>query len=137
MIGAIVAQFAAWGLPEPIRRAAAWATVVAAIIALLWAAKAIYDASVIEDHETERAVESMEAHNVSAEQRAIDAVVNMTNDRLRSEAIEMVEASEAAKPPAERATLPPTTKALNCARLRQAYSKAELAKILEFKEHCS
>lgn len=136
MIGAIVTQFAAWGLPEPLRRIAAWATVVVGVIALLWSAKAIYDASVIEGHETDRTITSMEQHNASAEQRAIDAVVNIAAENARESAVATAEASEAAKPASERAKLPPTTKALNCARMRQAYTKGELGRMREFQENC-
>lgn len=136
MITFLIAQFASWGLPEPVRKLAAWATVVAAAVALMWSAKALYDASVIDDHETDRAVTSMEQHNASAEQRAIDAVVNIAAENARESAVAAAEASEAAKPPAARATLPPTTRALNCARMRQAYSRAELERMAEFKREC-
>lgn len=130
MISFLVAKFAAWGLPEPVRKLAAWATLVVVALAILATAKAAYDAAVIEDHEAERAVESMETHNVSAEQRAIDAVVNIAAENEREAAIARAEASEAA------AALPATTKALNCARMRQAYPSADLAKMPAYQENC-
>lgn len=135
MIGPILSLFPlTW--PEPLRKAAAWASIAVAAFALLWAAKAAYDASVIDDHETDRAVESMDAHNQSAEQRAIDAVVNIVAENERERAVAAAEASEAAKPVEQRAKLPPTTRALNCARMRQAYTKAELERMAEFKREC-
>lgn len=135
MITSLIALFPlSW--PESLRKAAAWASVAIAAALLLWGAWEALKGWIIEEEDQDRAVESMGAHNQSAEQRAIDAVVDMTHDRLRNEAIEAVEASEAAKPPAERATLPPSTTAMNCVRMREAYSKADLAKMPAFKEHC-
>ncbi len=55
----------------------------------------------------------------------------MIASQTREEEIAKAAASEQAKQPKQRATLPPTTIALNCQRLRQAYSSAELAEWLE------
>lgn len=49
----LLSLFARWGLPEGLRRFAAYATLAVAAVALLWAAKAIYDRSVIREHEAD------------------------------------------------------------------------------------
>lgn len=86
----LIAKFAAWGLPEPVRKLAAWATVIAAACALLFAAKAAYDASVIDDHEQDKAVQTIDALDRSAEDRAVDAIKNMIDEKEREDAIENV-----------------------------------------------
>lgn len=107
MIAPLVALFPpTW--PEPLRKAAAWAAVALAVLALLWSAKAIYDANVIADHEKNRAVESMDAHDDAAEARASDAIANDQLERERNEAID--QAQDSAPSDADRL--------LNCKRLR-------------------
>lgn len=86
----LIAKFGAWGLPEPVRKLAAWATVIAAAVAILWAAKAAYDASVISDHEQDKAVQTIDALDRSAEDRAVDAIKNMIDEKEREDAIENV-----------------------------------------------
>ncbi len=56
--------------------------------------------------------------------------------RERELAIAQAEASESARPAEEQATLPSTTVALNCQRLRKAYSATELAKMAGYQEKC-
>lgn len=82
-------------LPEPIRKVAAWATVVVAVLGLMWAAKAAYDASVIDDYEDERAIESIEARDQAAEQRATDTIRNTIAEKEARDAINSVPASDA------------------------------------------
>jgi len=124
------------GVPARLQRLVGWALAVIVLVALLWGAKAAYDASVIDHHQAKQEKKTVKALDVAAEQRATDAIVNAMAERDRENAIAAAEAAEAAKPPAERATLPPTTLALNCARFKRAYSPAELAKIPAYKELC-
>ena len=98
------------GWPEPVRKVAAWATVVIAIAGLLWAAKAAYDASVIDDHEDQRAIESIEARDDAAEQRADDAIRNAESERKLNDAIDNAPTG---------GTIDPAMLAANCERLRQ------------------
>lgn len=86
----LIAKFAIWGLPEPVRRLAAWATIIAAACALLWAAKAAYDASVISDHEQDKAVQTIDALDEAADQRAEDTVRITTQEKEREDAIQNV-----------------------------------------------
>lgn len=122
--------------PAWVKKLAAWASLAIAAALLLWAAWEALKGWIIEEEDEDRAVASMEQHNASAEQRAIDAVVNIAAENARESAVATAEASEAAKPASERAKLPPTTKALNCARMRQAYTKAELGRMDAYKANC-
>ena len=46
------------GWPDWLRKAAAWVGLIVTVVGLLWAAKAAYDASVIDDHEDRQAARS-------------------------------------------------------------------------------
>lgn len=105
----LIAKFTAWGLPEPVRRVAAWATVIAAACALLFAAKAAYDASVIDDHEQDKAVQTIDALDRSAEDRAVDAIKNMIDEKEREDAIKSAPTGDA---------LSDADLRLNCLRLK-------------------
>lgn len=107
-----------------------------AVPALLWAARGIYRAAVIEEHEVKRRVENIEAFDTAAEERAYDAIQKVIEQRDRTEAIETTAKVEAANSSEAPATLPPTTRALNCTRLARAYSVDELAKMQEYQEYC-
>ena len=82
-------------LPEPLRKVAAWATVAVAILGLLWAAKAAYDASVIDEHENEKAIESIGARDLAAEERAADIIENTIAEKEARDAINSVDADDA------------------------------------------
>lgn len=82
-------------LPEPLRKAAAWATVIVAVLGLLWAAKAAYDASVIDEHEGEKAIESIGARDIAAEERAADIIQNTIAEKEARDAINSVAADDA------------------------------------------
>jgi hypothetical protein len=105
----LIAKFAAWGLPEPIRRVAAWTTVIAAACAILWAAKAAYDASVVNDHERDKAITTIDALDRSAEDRAVDAIKNMIDEKEREDAIKSAPTGDA---------LSDADLRLNCMRLK-------------------
>jgi hypothetical protein len=128
VISFLVSRFAALGLPEPLRKAAAWVTLILAALALLAAGKALYDRSIIEDHEKDRAVESIEARDKASEERATDTIANIEAARAREEAIRGAQNDGAA--------IPPSTRALNCKRLEQAYSVDELAKMHGYRDLC-
>lgn len=96
------------GWPEPLRKAAAWACLIVAALGLLWAAKAAYDASVIEDHEDAKALESVDARDAAADQRAADMVKHIFEAKEAEDAINSV-------PPAD------AQRALDCLRLARAH----------------
>lgn len=110
LITIIAAKFGALGVPEPLRKVAAWAALVLAVFLLLWGAKAAYDASVIRDHEKDQTVKAIDALDQSAEDRANDAITNILKDKDRNDAINSAPTG---------GTLSPAERALNCERLRQ------------------
>lgn len=124
----LAANFIPRLIPEPLRKAAVWATIIAIAIALTWTGKAIYDRSVIRDHEQERAAKSIEARDKAAEERAADTIRDRMAENEREEAIRSA--------PNGNATLAPSTQALNCERIRQAYTKEQLAKLAVYQERC-
>lgn len=133
----LAAKFGLWGVPDAIKRPLAWATVIIATIALIWAGWAILKASIVEDHEQEKVIESIKALDSAAEERANDAIRDLMTDQDRSDAIEEAAKKQEALPPEERATLPPTTIALNCKRIAQAYTKEQLEKLAVYQEKCT
>jgi hypothetical protein len=124
----LAANFVPKLVPEPLRKAAAWAILITAAVAFLWTAKIMYDRSIVHDHEQERAAKSIDARDKSAEERADDAVRNLLAEKDREGAIKAA--------PNAGATLAPSTVAANCARLRAAYSAEELAKSDAYRELC-
>lgn len=127
---------AEWGVPKAVRKPLQWAILIGPFIAVFFSVKALYEASVINDHEKDRIVEAVPAYSNAAEQRAADTITGIIANKDRVEAIETAAASEAAKPVEQRAKLPPTTQAFNCVRVRQAYTARELAKMAAYQEHC-
>lgn len=101
---------AKWGVPEELQKPLRWAILIAAAIAAFFALKAIYDANVVEDYENERAVESIEARDTAAEQRAADAIRNAEDEKELIDAIEQAPKGGAVSPAAV---------ALGCERLRR------------------
>lgn len=147
MIEAFFLRAAARLVPERFQRLIAWIlaaiallVLVAALVAAVWAGTKLWlhfhDAKVVEQHEEARQAAAKDATVKSAEERADDAVQGLIVEQARETAIAKAEASEAAKPVDQRAVLPPTTMALNCARLLHAYSSTELAKMPAYQEHC-
>lgn len=96
------------GWPEPLRKAAAWASLIVATLGLLWAAKAAYDASVVNDHEDAKAIESIGARDAAAEQRAADIIKHTLEAKEVENAINSV-------PPAD------AQRALDCLRLARVH----------------
>lgn len=105
----LIGLFAQWGLPEPLRKIAAWATAAVAIVLLLIGLKAAYDASVIREHESERAADTIEARDDAAGERADDAIRQAEEERKRNEAIDKAQGGQ----------LSPAAHALACERLRK------------------
>lgn len=110
--------------PEPVRKVAAWASLVVAVAGLLWAAKAAYDASVIREHEGEKAIESIEARDAAAEERAADIIKHTIAEKEATDAINSVSAGDAQL-------------RLDCLRLRRALSADNLSASSAYKDKCS
>lgn len=91
----LIGKFAAAGLPEPVRKIAAYATLVVVVAGVLWGAKAAYDASVVEDHENKRAIESIDARDKSAEERADDIIKHTIEEKEAQDAIKSVPGADA------------------------------------------
>lgn len=147
MIEAFFIRFAARLVPERFQRGVAWIlagfallALVAALVATVWGGARLWmrfhDAEVVEGHEEKRGAAASGAREISAEERAIDAVTNFQAEREREEAIAKAEATEAAKPPELRAVVPPTTIARRCAQLLRTYSSEQLAKMAAYQEKC-
>lgn len=81
--------------PEPVRKLAAWVSLAVAVAGLLWAAKAAYDASVIRKHEDGKAIESIDARDQSAEERAADIIKHTIAEKEATDAINSVSAGDA------------------------------------------
>lgn len=147
MIEAFFIRFAARLVPERFQRVVAWIIAALAFLLILLALAGtvwggvklwmhFHDAKVVERHEEKREAAAADAREISAEERAIDAVTNFQAEREREEAIAKAEATEAAKPPEARAVVPPTTIARRCAQLLRTYSSEQLAKMAAYQEKC-
>lgn len=138
MIGGAITAARLWfaQLPSGIRWALAGMS-AALVLALVWATwLQFHDADVVERREVKREAAAAPAREIAADERIADAFANQRLRDERDAAIAKAAAAEAAKPIDQRATLPPTTVALNCARLLHAYSSAELAKMRAYQEMC-
>lgn len=98
------------GVPEELQKPLRWVIFIVAAVLAFFAIKAIYDASVVDDYENKRAVESIEARDTAAEQRAQDAIENAKTEKELIDAIEQAPAG---------GTLSPAAIALGCERLRR------------------
>ena len=123
----LIPLLTSWGVPEKLRQPLQWLAVTVALGLLLWTGKSIYDASVIEQYETERQGDAIKAYDGAAEQRAADAITGILEDKARVDAINAAPSG---------GVLPPTTLALNCKRMEQAYTARELAKMSAYQEVC-
>lgn len=143
MIPALITLAARIGIPEPARKLAAWLALAlgaaALVAAAIWAWNTWLDGErtdAVRAEQVKQQAASADARGRSAEERADDAIQDMIASQARETEIAKAAASEQAKPPEQRATLPPTTIALNCQRLRQAYTAAALAKMQAYQEKC-
>lgn len=138
MIAGALLSARAWytALPSAVRWIIA-GVALAIVLAIAWAIWLhTHDAKVIDQHEAAINQAAAPASEQAAEDRAADALENAQLRSERDDAITKAQAVEAAKPVEQRAALPPTTVALNCARMRQAYSAAELAKVAAYRTAC-
>jgi hypothetical protein len=138
MIGGAITAARLWfaELPSGIRWALA-GIAAALVLAVVWATWLhFHDAGVIEQHEVKREAAAAPARELSAEERAVDALANQMAKGQRDQAIVKAAASEAAKPPEARATIPPTTIARRCVQLLRAYSSEQLARMPAYQEKC-
>lgn len=106
----LLALFARWGVPERFRAALGWALASIVVLALLWVAVSAYDRRVIERHEAKVTQRETKALDDAAEQRAMDAVINLTNEKDREDAINAAPTG---------AVLSDPERALGCERLRK------------------
>lgn len=130
-----------WLTTEVVGLARGWWLLIGFVVAplLLWLAKSAYDASAVESELPPRTVGSLEAPDTTAEDRAYEAIREIVDEKAQTE-VEVVEkAPETTAPhqqPKPSAAIPPTTLALNCKRLKEAYSASELETMTEYQEHC-
>lgn len=110
MIGLVLSLLGRWGVPERVRKPVACIGGAVLALMLLWGAKALYDRSVIREHEAERAARTIEARDDAADERATDTIRNTQSEKELHDAID-------AAP--EGGALSPAARALACERLRK------------------
>lgn len=98
------------GVPEKLRAPLQWALVAAAGVLAFLAARALYDASVVEEYEEKRAIRSIEARDQAAEERAQDTVRTTLAEKEMHDVIDSAPKGGA---------LSPAARALACERLRR------------------
>lgn len=143
MIGLVLPLILRLGVPERFGKLVGWIALAIAALVLVgaaWGAWGLWlsnrDEAVIVAEDTKREAAAVELREVSAEERAVDALANQMAREKREEAIKARIAIEAAKAPAARATQPPQVRALNCQLMREDYSAAELEKLKAYRENC-
>lgn len=110
MIAALASWLVARGLSRRFAGPLAWLAVALVAVALLAAAKALYDRAVIAGYEREREAQSAEATVRAAEQRAADSIRLNEQAKGRDNAIQTAPTGDVPSGPA---------RALACERLRQ------------------
>lgn len=88
------------------------AGLIAAGLAAMWGAKALYDHRLIERHEERRELDSIDARDGAADERARDVIGNYEMERELRDAINAAPESDT--------PLHPASVALGCQRLRRA-----------------
>jgi cytoskeletal protein RodZ len=114
-----------------------WILICAALVLfgfLVW--NHFDNAAAIEQHDQAREAAGAAGRERSAEEAVSDAFENQRLRDRRDAEIAQAAATEAAKPPAARATTTPQGLALNCAIAREDYTPTELANMPEYQEHC-
>lgn len=81
------------------------------LVGFLWAGKALYDRSVVKEHEAEREAKAAPAREDAAEERVKDTIINTKTEREMHDAID--------KAP-KGGELSPAARSLACERLRRA-----------------
>lgn len=114
MIPFILPFLARVGVPEPLRKAVAYASLAVGVLALLGLAKCSYDRSLIRNHDAEVTAETVKkdsaAKEQASEERANDTAVINQAEKDRNDAIN--------KGPAVKPS--PASVRHNCERLRRA-----------------
>ena len=91
MIAALAIKLIGLGVPQRFATALSWVATALATIALLWGAKALYDRSVIREHDarvtTKTIATDATAKIEAAEQRATDTATIAQSEKERSDAI--------------------------------------------------
>ena len=83
----LIALAAKWGIPEPLCKAAVWASIVAALSIILFTARTIYDSKIVSDYELSKTIKSIDARDEAADQRAKDELANSLAEKESSDAI--------------------------------------------------
>lgn len=99
------------GIPQKYAKFAVIAALIALLVIGFGVAKCAYDKSVIEDHEAKIAKRAAPATDKAASERANDTIRQSQNEKEAHDAIQ-------AQPDQPIA---PTSRALSCKRLKQAY----------------
>jgi hypothetical protein len=114
MISFLFPLLARVGVPEPLRKAVAYASLAVAVLALLGLAKCTYDRSLIRNHDAEVTAETVKkdsaAKEQASEERANDTAIINQAEKDRNDAIN--------KGPAVKPS--PASIRHNCERLRRA-----------------
>jgi len=114
MISFLFPLLARVGVPEPLRKAVAYASLAVAVLALLGLAKCTYDRSLIRNHDAEVTAETVKkdsaAKEHASEERANDTAIINQAEKDRNDAIN--------KGPAVKPS--PASIRHNCERLRRA-----------------
>ena len=91
MIAALALKLIGFGVPQRFATALSWLATALAALALLWGAKALYDRSVIREHDAKVTAKTIatdaEAKIEAAERRATDTATNAQAEKERSDAI--------------------------------------------------
>jgi hypothetical protein len=108
-IGAFLPALLGKELSYKAARIAGFITLAILLVAVLSLGKCAYDASVIEQHETEREAAAGPARENAADQRTADAITNAQNEEELRDVIEAAPGGE----------ISPAAHALACERLRR------------------
>ncbi len=114
MIAALALRLIGFGVPQRFATALSWLTTALLALALLWGAKAMYERSVIREHDAKITAKTTatdaKAKIEAAERRATDTATNAQAEKERSDAIN--QAVDGA--PSDASVR------LNCERMRKA-----------------
>lgn len=114
MITALALRLIGFGVPQRFAAALSWLTTALAALALLWGAKALYERSVIREHDAKVTAKTTatdaKAKIEAADQRATDTATNAQAEKERSDAINQAVDGK----PSDASVR------LNCERMRKA-----------------
>lgn len=114
MIAALALRLIGFGVPQRFATALSWLTTALLALALLWGAKAMYERSVIREHDAKITAKTTatdaKAKIEAAERRATDTATNAQAEKERSDAINQAVDGK----PSDASVR------LNCERMRKA-----------------